>query len=388
MQSHSWWLRTVLAISVFAVLESTGCGGYSVNNSNAAPANTYAYVGEENSSNFAFSVAQFQVSSDGTFTALNPLSITNDAYDYSLTVDPSGKYLFTDGSQNNLTPGAIRQFVIGSDGTLADNPVPTVGTGNLPGSLTFTPNGRFAIAPNGDNTVSSYALSPTGSLSLINTVLTGFGPNSAVIDSTGQFAYVTAGGFGNTPEFTISEYTISASGALNLAVTYPIWLNPSAMVVSAKGFLYLTEYSPPSYGTAPGAIVEFSINEANGGLSVIKSYSTADSNPGPIIFDPTGAYAYVNNGDSLTISQFTVDASTGALTQNGADVTSGIGPTHGVVDPSGKFLFLVNQGQNNIFSPQVSRFAINPNGTLSPSGTAAASLGTNNFPFSIAIARH
>jgi 6-phosphogluconolactonase (cycloisomerase 2 family) len=386
---HSLWSRTVLALAIATLLVSTGCTGYSnasSANSSMAPANTYAYVSEENSSTFGFSVAQFQVSSGGTFTALNPPSVTINASDYSLTTDPSGKYLFTDGSENDLTPGAILQFVIGTDGTLADNSVPTVGTANLPGALAFTPDGRFAITPNGDNTVSSYALSSTGSLSLINTVLAGFGPNSAVIDSTGQFAYVTAGGLGNTSEFTISEYTISPSGALNLAVTYPLWPNPGAMTVSPRGFLYLTEYTPPDYGTNPGAIVEFSINETNGGLSVVNTYSTADSDPGRIIFDPTGAYAYVTNVYSLTISQYSVDASTGALTPNGPDTPVGIGSISGVVDPSGKFLYLANQGQEDTRSPQVSLFVINADDTLSPDGIAA-SLATDSYPFAIAIAQ-
>jgi len=380
VHTYSWWSRGVVATAGIALLASAGCGGYSVGKSDAVPANTYAYVSEGGST---ASIAQFQVASDGSFTALNPPSIAVD--NLSLTADPSGKYLFADGSENDLTPGVILQFVIGSDGTLAANSVPSVGARNQPSALVFTPNGHFALTTNGDNTVSSYALSPTGSLSLVNTVLAGFGADSAVIDSSGQFAYVLAGGT-NTPAFTITEYSISPSGVLNLVVTYPLDLidqngepDPGAMVISPKGFLYLTEYTPPSDGTAPGAIVEFSINEANGGLSVLNTYSTTDTDPGPIIFDPTGAYAYVNNGESLTISQFTVDASTGALTQNGPDVPGSI--STGAV-ASGTFLF-ATQGLSSS-PPQVSRFTINSDGTLTPNG-AATSLGDNTYPFSLII---
>jgi 6-phosphogluconolactonase (cycloisomerase 2 family) len=390
MQIHLQCSKSTLAIVLVGLLASTGCGGYSAgSNAGASPANTYAYVGQQ--VNSAFSISQFQVANDGTFTALNPPSVPIDPYDYSLTVDPAGKYVFTDGSENDLTPGAILQFVIGGDGTMAANSVATLGTRNQPGGLVFTPNGRYAIAANADNTVSSYALSSTGSLSLVNTVLAGFGPASTVIDSSGQFAYVLTGS-SNTSAFAITEYTISSSGVLNLVVTYPVDItlqngggDPTALFVSPKGFLYLTEFTPPSNGTGPGGIVEFSIDKTNGGLSVLNIYSTADSNPGPLIFDPIGKYAYVSNQYSFTISQFTVDAVTGALTQNGPDVAGGFGNGCGVVDPSGKFVFAA-QGQTSSAPPQVSLFAINADGTLTPNGATAA-LGANSFPTSIAIAQ-
>jgi DNA-binding beta-propeller fold protein YncE len=398
MQIQALRSKTILATLLTGLLVSTGCGGYSgansitgngntgsggTGNGNAPSLNTYAYVGQQVGS--AFLVSQFLVGSDGSFTALNPASVPIDAYDNSLTVDPSGNYLylFTDGSQNELIPGTILQFVVGSDGTLAPNSVATVATGGGPGALVFTPNGSFAIESNGDNTISSYSLSSTGSLTLMNTVLAAANPGSVAIDSSGKFVYVLGA-------FSISEYTISSAGELNLVVTYPFEIiepngqpNPIALTISPKGFLYVTAYMSAYSGAGPGDIVEFSINEQNGGLSVIKSYSTTDSDPGPILFDPTGAYAYVSNGESPTISQFTVDAVTGVLKQNGPDVAGGFGTGAGAVDPSGKFLFTV-QGQTSSSSPQVSLFTINADGTLTPSGAAGA-LGANSSPISIAI---
>jgi hypothetical protein len=73
MKTDSLCSGTFSAIAmVVALLVGTGCSGISVGSSNPAPANTYAYVGFENGPNQTFSIAQFQVSSDGTFTPLNP----------------------------------------------------------------------------------------------------------------------------------------------------------------------------------------------------------------------------------------------------------------------------------------------------------------------------
>lgn len=390
MRNFGFISRVASTVALVALLISTfGCSGFSSGRTNSAPtANTYAYVAQLDRSTSAWSIAQFQVASDGTFTALNPQSFAMDASGYSLTADPSGNYVFAEGGQIGQTTGTIYQFTMGSDGTLANNSVPRLTTSNYPGGIVFTPDGRFAIGPSGDSLVSSYALSSTGTLSLVNTVLAGFGPTSVAIDATGQFAYVTAGTLGSGGEFTLSEYSISRSGTLNLVVTYPIWLNPVGLVVSPKGMLYLSEYTPSTMGGLPGAIVVFSINEVTGGLSVMQTYTTADSDPGTVLFDPTGTYAYVGNGASQTISQFTVDPGTGALTQNGPDAVTGyIGPGSSAVDPSGKFIYCANQGQNNTFSPQVSLLAINPDGTVTPSGTSI-SLDTNEYPSAIVIARH
>jgi 6-phosphogluconolactonase (cycloisomerase 2 family) len=379
MQNDSLCFRSLSAIAAVTLLSCVGCSGYSAGASDPATHNTYAYVGLEDGLSQTFSIAQFQVS-NGIFTPLNPASSPVDLHFYSVNVDPSGKYLFSAGTQNSLAPGEILQFVIGSDGTLAGNAAPGVATGQLPFDLAFTPNGRFALAVNGgDNTVSSYAMNSTGSLTLVNTVPTGFGPLLTIVDSTGQFAYVASQGQVGSEQSTISEYTISSNGTLTLIVTFDEELPPTAMTLSPNGFLYVSEATPTEDGGLPGAIIEFSVNEANGGLSIVNTYTTVDRVPGPVVFTPGGNYAYVENEDSGTISQFAIDASTGALTQNGADVTSGYTQAHCIVDPSGKFLYLI---QNPI-----SAFGINEDGTLAP-GVSAGSLGTDVTALTVAIAQH
>jgi len=359
-----------------------GCGGFS--NGTAPARNTYAYLVEENRTNGDMSVAQFQVGSDGSFTALNPPSIASEAYSSYLAADPSGQFFFVNGSENWQVPGNILQLVIGSDGTLSPNSVASITTGNGAGAITFTPNGRFAIVPSvGDNTLSSYSLDSTGSFHLVNSVLAGFGQSSVAIDSTSRFAYVTAGGTGPTGECTLTEYTIAADGTLTPTVTYPLWNSPGTLVVSSGGFLYLNEYMPTTDGgMVPGSIVQFSVG-SKGGLNVVKIYSTADSFPGPVVFNPGGTHAYVSNGYLGTSSQFTVDPTTGILAPNGTLVAGGIL----AMDPSGNYGYAATWGVSGTWAPQVLRYAINSDGTLSGDGTSVM-LDPNSFPQGMVITQH
>ena len=83
--------------------------------------------------------------------------------------------------------------------------------------------------------------------------------------------------------------------------------------------------------------------------------------PGWIAFDLSG-HAFVGNPQE--ISQFTVDASTGALTGNGTTTTPNLS-SYGAVDPSGRFLYTAD------IYYTVSQYTIDSAGTLTPNGTFA-----------------
>jgi 6-phosphogluconolactonase (cycloisomerase 2 family) len=74
-----------------------------------------------------------------------------------------------------------------------------------------------------------------------------------------------------------------------------------------------------------------------------------------------------------SVTQFRVDASSGALTMNGPDVATGIFPQQIAVDPSGRFAFVANQDDGTI-----SQFVISDTGRLTPNGTF--SLGADSYP--------
>ena len=98
--------------------------------------------------------------------------------------------------------------------------------------------------------------------------------------------------------------------------------------------------------------------------------------------DPTGRFAYVGNAHSDTVSAYTIDATTGALSpMNGLPVATGSSPYAVAVDPTGRFAYVANYGNNN-----VSAYSIDATtGALSQmTGTPVA---TRRGPYRLVLSR-
>ena len=96
----------------------------------------------------------------------------------------------------------------------------------------------------------------------------------------------------------------------------------------------------------------------------------------------TGALAFVTNFNDGKVSSFTRNTMTGVLKRTG-QVTAGAkkGPKGVVAAPSGSFLYVANNSDDNIYE-----FSVNQtNGTLTPLSPASVSNGTGSGPDEIAI---
>jgi DNA-binding beta-propeller fold protein YncE len=111
---------------------------------------------------------------------------------------------------------------------------------------------------------------------------------------------------------------------------------------------------------------------------------TTGITPGAVASDPLGHHLYVANGGDATISQFAIGTGgvltplTPAAAANPGVYSPGAGPSGMAVDPSGRFLYLVNQSNGT-----VAQFDIAADGTLSPMTPASVAAGAN--PLSIAV---
>jgi 6-phosphogluconolactonase len=84
-----------------------------------------------------------------------------------------------------------------------------------------------------------------------------------------------------------------------------------------------------------------------------------------VAVDPTGKFAYVANKGDNTISAYTINATTGALTPiPGSPFAAGDAPFSVAVDPTGKFAYVTN---SYFLDNTVSGFTINAvSGALTP----------------------
>ena len=102
------------------------------------------------------------------------------------------------------------------------------------------------------------------------------------------------------------------------------------------------------------SIISFSIEEADGSLQKIESYSTLPDNfneksyCADIHIHPNGKFLYGSNRGHNSIVIYEIDEETGRLNRLGFESTQGNWPRNFAIDPTGNFILVANQKSNNI----------------------------------------
>jgi YVTN family beta-propeller protein len=297
----------------------------------------------------------------GALASIGPPVPTNDEFTDSVTVDPSGRFVYVASS------GDVWDTEFGSVVTYTINPTTgalTSTTGGIVGggmsgteffnSVAVDPSGKFAYAADGgafpagsfggDSSVSMYTVnSTTGALTSIGMIAAGTGPASVAVDPAGKFAYVA-----NSYSNDVSMYTIDATtGALASIGTIAAGTLPVSVAVDPAGkFAYVANWTGDN---TDGSVSMYTIDATTGALISIGSIA-AGTSPFSVAVDPAGRFAYVANwGDNTdgSVSMYTIDATTGALTPTGT-IATGLAPTSIAIHPSGKFAYVTNSGSNSV----------------------------------------
>ena len=194
----------------------------------------------------------------------------------------------------------------------------------------------------------------------------------------------------------VSHYAVNPStGAFSAAAESPVGTggNTSGLAVSPDG-----RYAYATNGDT-NVITEYRLNPATGSLTangtiVAAGTVSADQTdpsglpgrPGlfAIAVSPSGKSAYAVAGDANTVSEYTINAATGALTAvAGGVVGTGTLPVALALSPDGRFAYVTNS-----FDRTASRYALDPSrGTLTPAGVSSISVGDapGYFPRAIAL---
>ena len=120
----------------------------------------------------------------------------------------------------------------------------------------------------------------------------------------------------------------------------------------------------------------------SGALNTGSGAFAASTSPVAAATDLTGKYLYVANFGSTTVSQYTIDSTTGALTaftSSTSTPTAGTNASFVFPDPNGKLVYIGNQGSSSI-----SEFTIKPDGSLT-STSNSITLGVQ--PRSLAVTK-
>ncbi len=290
------------------------------------PTGNFLYVANVLSDN----VSGYSIASDGSLTPIpgSPFPAASGAI--SVAIDPTGKFLYVPSCGANCSgsgPGSIVAFTItAGTGVLVPVPGSPFAAGTAPYEMAFgTPGGSptggtFAYAANhNSNNVSAFSIQPSGALSAV--------PGSPFAAGNGSYALTVDAGLSrlfvvNTFSNDLSIYVMHLDGSL---------------------------FQIPS-STTP-----------TGGLTSSVAY---DGNQHVYVAGISGVYGFTENNFPLAPIA-------------GSPFAAGVAPNCVRVDPSGQFLYAVNEASNNI-----SAYSINSStGILTPIGTFLA----GRAPYSIAF---
>ena len=227
-----------------------------------------------------------------------------------------------------------------------------------PGSTSTNNVPRFVYVANvSDNTLSIYSVDAGRTLRHNGYASTGIAPRAVVSDPQNKFLYVANSGAGSISAFAVDgvngQLTQIDADALTAGVQdFAAGTSPIALAMHLSGkFLYAAN-------NGSNTITAYTVDPATGALSAIDADTVtagvqyfAATAPVALAINPSGSYLYVLDNAVSSISAFSIDPSTGRLTSIDADAVSagsqalhiaGANPTNIAMDPLGGYLYAMD----------------------------------------------
>jgi 6-phosphogluconolactonase len=249
------------------------------------------------------------------------------------------------------------------------------------------PNGKtlYVIGGSFNNDVSVMTIGSDGKLYAQSTKeITGTYPTAAAIDATGAFLYVTytyQNGYSPVSPGPggVSIFPINSDGSLRDATNVNVGNNPVAIGVSQP----VCDYT----ATAPTG--------SSGNAACTTTGSTAAGAASGVNDGIDSVFVYVVDAETAsatpTLLGFAQNMKTGGLTQlpgtnvNGG-TNAGVAPSAIAIDPTGKYVYVTDKQQNEIFGYEIENnptAAANTGGQLSP--LVSSPFATGGYPLGITI---
>jgi len=354
--------------AAFTILLNS-CGGNSANsNPTGQPGGSasHAYVSNYDTGTGQTLTGYAVASTNGNLLSFDLSVIKVPPGPTSVATDGSGKYLYV-GSRGGLISGYSIDAV---SGALTQNGSSPYGAGRQVNFLTVDSSGKYLFSvDNLSNTVWPFTIT-AGALNAVASAgpIPSYGvtpdpPVTASVDPMLRNLYVAMGAAG-TEIFHISN------GALLDAGTVPPTSGAESQFVAIERtgrFAYIAD--------GVSSVAVYLIDQSTGNLSLMLATPVATgSHPTRMALTPDSKYLYVANQGDGTVSQFALTSS-GGLASIGTNLAAGNQPVAMTVDPAGLYLYVANQGSDSV--------AIFRIGAIDGTLTAQAPTGTGPSPSGI-----
>lgn len=308
----------------------------------------------------------------GALVTIPGAPFATGANPFGVAADPWGKFVYASNGFNSSTNSyeqSISAFTVASDGKLIAIVGSPFASGRGTTGLTVDPSGRFLYAANfNDFTLSAYSIDRSvGALVPIpgSPYAVGSEPQAIRIDPTGQFLFVGMLSFKIDP----------ISGALTPLESGRNG-NPSDIAIDPTGkFLYYA-----FQGQAQ--VTQYAIDAITGDLAFIGSTTPPPTSAAVSLgVEPTGKFVvsdFFQSSPGPTVNSFAIDPVSGALPSTPTkSVTAGADLFYMGIDPSGKFVYVADQGASPGFAGKVWAFSLDhTTGALNPVSSSPFSAGT------------
>jgi 6-phosphogluconolactonase (cycloisomerase 2 family) len=232
------------------------------------------------------------------------------------------------------------------------------------GTSSSRPAGLILVTSQGDKTLLAYRADLTsGKLTQISTsVSTTDQPTVVVFDSGGAFAYVATNPA--TGNGKITAYSVASDGKLGAAgSSADAGVLPIAMALDNAGHLFVANQGSNSisaFSASGGSITKVPC----AGMFCVGEDFEAGSAPSSITVEPSGKFLYVTNQGNDTVSAYSIESS-GSLSELvllGSPYPTATAPSSSAfaTTATGSYLYITNSGSNNITGYVVCLSTIDP----------------------------
>jgi len=352
------FFASLLIVVAPALLSGAGTFG-----DNSKPSEYFAFIGTYTSKTDSNGIYSFHFDSDtGRLTSVVLAATTQDPS--FLTVARNEKYLYAVNELSEFEgkkSGAVNSYSVDpKSGKLTQlNQVPSGGAD--PCYVSFDQTGRYLLVANyTGGSVATFPVGPDGRIGSASAFVqhTGSGPNKE--RQEGPHAHYIGSSADNRFVFVVDlgldEVVVyhldPAKGSLT--PNHP----PFAKLAPGAGPRHLAFHPNGKFAyvlsEVNSTVTAFAYDSKSGSFSTVQTLSTipknftAHNDTAEIVVHPSGKFLYASNRGEDSIAEFTIDAANGRLTLAGDFSTQGKTPRNFALDPTGKFLLAANQESNNI----------------------------------------